>query len=236
MFNQETTSEKTPVVSIVNNQPITTSLNVAEVFGKFHKNVIRDINDLIEKVPEAFAAANFEPNKIKVLNNPSGEEISHYKLTRDGWTLLVFGYSGERAMQFKLAYLKAFNKMEEALRNQLRALPAPAEYKDGFIKGLRFERELRAAMLNYDIDDATVRNLCFYRTIGLSQPEAFRLCIINKRQGQRIEQILKRYGCKLPMQNPSTRKLRVRQAWENLLEGLVTKSVSAPECREVANG
>lgn len=233
MFNQETTPEKNPVVTIVNNQPITTSLDIAESFGKRHDHVLRDINAL--ELPEEFRLPNF--GEISYFD-AYGRKMPMYQITRDGFIILVMGYNGERAMQFKLAYLKAFNKMEEALRNQLRALPAPAEYYgEGFLKGLRFERELRAAMLNYDIDDATVRNLCFYRSIGLSQPEAARLCIISSKQVWKIESVLKAHGCDVPKTpNPSTRKLRVRQAWEKLLEGIGKREISAPVCTEVANG
>lgn len=114
-----------PVVSVVNNQAITTSKDVAALFEKRHDNVIRDIKDLIKKVPVDFAAANFEENKIKVLCGV-GEEITHYNLTRDGFTVLSFGYTGKKAMQFKLAYIEAFNLMEAQLRQQrFPELPPP---------------------------------------------------------------------------------------------------------------
>jgi len=102
-----------PVVSIINNQIVTTSLNVAEVFEKQHKDVLKAIRNL--GIPDDFRERNFAPNKIKVLNNPSGEEISHYHLTRDGFTILAFGFTGKKAMKFKLAYIDAFNRMEAEL-------------------------------------------------------------------------------------------------------------------------
>ena len=112
-----------PVVSIVNQQATTTSLNVAEVFGKQHKDVLRAIGNL--EIPNDFRQRNFAPNKIKVLNNQSGEEISHYNITRDGLMLLAFGFTGAKAMKFKFAYIEAFNQMEAALTE--RALPPPKE-------------------------------------------------------------------------------------------------------------
>lgn len=194
MSNQETTSEKYPVVAIVNNQTITTSLNVAEVFGKRHDHVIRDINDLIKKVPEEFAAANFGANKIKVLNNPSGEEISHYKITRDGWVLLVFGFTGADAMQFKLAYLKAFNKMEEALRNQLRALPDPSAIANAKKEATGNALKLADRINEMDLGIKGLSKLCFYRQANLTQKECARLLGVTREQVQELERYLKGIG------------------------------------------
>ncbi len=115
-----------PVLSVVNNQVITSSKDVAKFFEKRHDHVIRDIDDIIEKVPESFAAPNFGANKINVLNNPSGEEISHYTLTRDGFTILAMGFTGKRAMQFKVAYIEAFNRMEAELMHRDPTLNVPA--------------------------------------------------------------------------------------------------------------
>lgn len=115
-----------PVVSIVNNHAITTSKDVAQIFDKQHSHVIRDINEIIKKVPTDFSAANFGSNKINVLRG-AGEEISHYDITRDGFTILAMGFTGKKAMQFKIAYIEAFNKMEAELMSKSRfpELPPP---------------------------------------------------------------------------------------------------------------
>ena len=90
-----------------------TSLDVAETFGKEHKNVLRDIEAL--GCSDEFNRLNFEPI--------SYEDVMHrkqraYVMTRDGFTLLVMGYTGELAMKFKEAYIKQFNAMERALRGK----------------------------------------------------------------------------------------------------------------------
>jgi Rha family phage regulatory protein len=108
------------LVSLVNGIPTTTSQKVAEVFGKRHDNVIRNIRDLMDKCPKEFNALNFEAVEY---TDPKGEKRTMYLLTRDGLTLLVMGYTGKEAMRFKLAYIEAFNCMERQLQ-AVREIPA----------------------------------------------------------------------------------------------------------------
>lgn len=102
--------ELIPVVTIVERKTVTTSLNVAEVFGKRHKNVIQAIENL--GVSEAFARPNFQPSEY---TDPTGRKLPMFNLTRDGFTMLVMGFTGEKAMKFKEAYIDAFNKMEKRI-------------------------------------------------------------------------------------------------------------------------
>lgn len=91
-----------------------TSLDVAETFGREHKNVLRDIRGL--GCSEEFNRLNFEPISYTDSMNRQQEAIV---MTRDGFTLLVMGYTGELAMKFKEAYIKQFNAMEAILRGKL---------------------------------------------------------------------------------------------------------------------
>lgn len=89
---------------------ICTSLDVAETFGKAHDKVMRDIKEL--GCSAEFNAANFgDIYYIDTMNRKQKAFI----MTRDGFTLLVMGYTGELAMRFKEAYIKQFNAMESAL-------------------------------------------------------------------------------------------------------------------------
>lgn len=91
-----------------------TSLDVAETFGKEHKNVLRDIREL--GCSEEFNRLNFEPISYTDTMNRKQDAVA---MTRDGFTLLVMGYTGELAMKFKEGYIKQFNAMEAALRGKL---------------------------------------------------------------------------------------------------------------------
>ena len=91
----------------------TTSLIVAEAFGKRHSNVLRDIRNL--EIPDKYHRLNFEPFKN---NDLTGESVSHVEMTRDGFTLLVMGFSGRKAMEWKVKFLEAFNAMEAELNKR----------------------------------------------------------------------------------------------------------------------
>lgn len=87
-----------------------TSLDVAETFGKAHKDVLRSIREL--GCSEEFNERNFAPVEY---TDVKGEQRPAYVMTRDGFTMLVMGYTGETAMRFKEAYIRQFNEMEKLL-------------------------------------------------------------------------------------------------------------------------
>lgn len=93
---------------------VVTSLDVAETFGKEHRNVLKDIREL--ECSENFGRLNFEPTSYKDKFN---REQPMYYITRDGFTLLAMSYTGEKAMKFKEAYINQFNQMEELLKGKL---------------------------------------------------------------------------------------------------------------------
>lgn len=91
-----------------------TSLDVAETFGKEHNHVLRDIREL--GCSDEFRLSNFGQSSYI---NAQGKTQPMIYMTRDGFTLLVMGYTGELAMKFKEGYIKQFNAMEAALRGKL---------------------------------------------------------------------------------------------------------------------
>ena len=97
-------------------QAVTSSRNVAAVFGKEHKNVIRDIRAVLDDAPDKeFGRLNFELTSFK---DKFGRAQPEYLLTRDGAILLIMGYTGPKAMALKTAYIKRFSEMEKALAKQ----------------------------------------------------------------------------------------------------------------------
>lgn len=100
------------------NKPMASSLQVAKHFGKDHNHVLRDIRNLLEDLPEEWAASNFGPTFITVdMPHNAARQDPAYLLTRDGFTLLAMGFTGKRALAWKLKYIDAFNQMEAALRH-----------------------------------------------------------------------------------------------------------------------
>lgn len=88
---------------------ITTSLKVSEIFEKEHKNVLQAIDNL---VAENSAAKFFKQTTYK----NRGKEYPMYEMDRDGFSLLVMGFTGEKALKWKIKYIEAFNAMEKELR------------------------------------------------------------------------------------------------------------------------
>ena len=99
------------LVIMKNKQAVTTSLQVAESFEKQHKNVMQSIRNL---TAENSAVGNMFAESTYV--NKQGHEQPMYYMNRDGFTVLAMGFTGEAALQFKLMYIDAFNKMENALK------------------------------------------------------------------------------------------------------------------------
>lgn len=108
-----------------NDQPVTTSLLVAQKFGKKHFHVTDAVKKLIdshENSCQFFIPSTYVDN--------SGKENTMYVMNRDGFTLLAMGFTGKKALQFKMDYIAAFNAMESELKKRASATtPAltPAE-------------------------------------------------------------------------------------------------------------
>ena len=104
-------------VFIQDQQVKTTSLKVAEFFGKHHKNVIQKIESL-DCSPE-FTSANFSAHVQTIeIGNGASRESKYYEMTKDGWMFLVMGFTGEKAAKIKEAFITAFNQMAAMLHNQ----------------------------------------------------------------------------------------------------------------------
>lgn len=109
---------------------VVSSRDIAETFGKEHKEVMRTIEGqkdaegktkhlgLIEQIEQG-GELPFEKYFIPSEYKSNGRTYKEYLMTRDGFTLLVMGFSGEKAMKFKLAYISQFNQMEELLKGKM---------------------------------------------------------------------------------------------------------------------
>lgn len=100
-----------PVVSVVNNTVTALSTDVAKLFSKLHKDVLRSIRSLIEQAP-SLNERNFALVEVK---DAKGENRPAYRMDRKGFVLLAMGFTGEVALKFKIAYIDAFDTMERKL-------------------------------------------------------------------------------------------------------------------------
>lgn len=96
---------------------------VAVAFEKRHDNVLRDIDSLIATAPEC--ALKFEETSDKVAMPQGGIRTSRsFDMDRDGFALLAMGFTGAKALRFKLTYIEAFNRMKADLRGVVKVAQA----------------------------------------------------------------------------------------------------------------
>lgn len=113
-----------PIVRIVDGHPTTLSTQVAEFFGKRHDAVLRDIRNLLKKAPE-LRLHNFVETQQLVKVGAVERQIVVYRMDRKGFTLLAMGFTGKVALDFKIAYIDEFDRMEAELQKQKQlAFPA----------------------------------------------------------------------------------------------------------------
>ena len=125
-------------IKTVNKEEVTvvTSLDIAETFGKEHKNVLRDIRE--PECSDEFNRLNFELTSYIDARN---RKQDMYYITRDGFTLLVMGYTGEKAMRFKEAYIRQFNAMEKALIGKLKEREKGIAVRQALTKAIQQSNE-----------------------------------------------------------------------------------------------
>lgn len=114
-------------------QAMTTSMAVAEHFGKLHKNVIQSIGKL--ECSSEFTELNFQLC-FKTNDLANGKRIPYYRMTRDGFVFLAMGFTGAKAAAWKEAYIGAFNRMEQAQLARLRKESADRDELVGYILDL----------------------------------------------------------------------------------------------------
>ena len=98
------------LVYLNNNEAVCNSLLVAEKFGKRHDNVLQAIRGLLknEDTHPMFRKSSY-------MEEQNGQSYPMYLMNRDGFSLLVMGFTGKKALEWKLQYIKAFNAMESIL-------------------------------------------------------------------------------------------------------------------------
>ncbi|MGK0735907.1 Rha family transcriptional regulator [Yokenella regensburgei] len=109
-----------PEITIHNGRAVTTSIAVANYFEKPHDNVLKKIRTVMLDCPPSYRLVNFNETSY-TRENPNGGpgiETPMFELTRDAFVLIVMGFTGKKALQWKIRYIEAFNEMEEELRRR----------------------------------------------------------------------------------------------------------------------
>lgn len=102
---------------------VTTSAQIAAAFAKPHYRVLRAIRKLLDELPVEEHAANFGVTQVEVHMATGGVRLDPaFKVTKDGFALLAMGFTGKKALGFKVAYIKAFNAMAAYIKNEREGL------------------------------------------------------------------------------------------------------------------
>lgn len=109
------------LVTLQNQQVVTTSMQVAEVFEKQHKDVLEAIDNKIQSAENSayyklmFVEGDYKDSRNRVQRM--------YYMNRDGWTFIAMGFTGKKADEFKLKYIDAFNQMENQIKSHQLKIP-----------------------------------------------------------------------------------------------------------------
>ena len=166
---------KDVVIKKIDGELVVTSRQIAVNFEKEHKNIIRDIEKLIKEDSSILSNALFIESDYTNSNN---RKFKEYLLTRDGFSLLVMGFTGSKALQWKLKYIEAFNKMEQTLREPQKQL-TPIEMMELQFKILKEQGQ------KLDEVEEKVEVLSNSMTIDYGQQE-----VINRVAKERMVQVL----------------------------------------------
>ena len=170
--------------NLVFNQALTNSLLVAEKFGKEHSDVLKAIDVLCCKMTENQCKGYFADTSIKIPQPNGGVRHSRIVvMNRDGFTLLAMGFTGEKALKFKIDYINAFNQMEETIKSG--GYSVPGSFREALL--LAAEQQARIEEQQKMIE-ANRPKVLFAEAVETSQ----RSCLIGE-----LAKILKQNGIEI---------------------------------------
>ena len=179
------------------NQPLTNSKLVAEVFGKEHRNVVRDIKNLIEGgVLKNEQTPMFE--ETTYVNKQNKQSYPMFVMNQDGFTLLAMGFNGKKAMEFKLKYIEAFNAMKRQIEQSKPSVPQ--NYLEALKSLVKSEEEKQQLALQNKRQQATILTISKentelgYKIIEMLPKVSYYEQILQSDATMTITQIAQDYG------------------------------------------
>ena len=192
-----------------NGKPITNSLLVAKKFGKSHDNVLKSIRSILGGgVLKNNETPMFE--ETTYINEQNGQTYPMFIMNRDGFSLLAMGFTGNKAMEFKIEYIGAFNKMEDMVkRTTMTALPDftnPAEAARAWAHEYE-QKQLEARRA----DAAEQQVFALSQEIADMKPKAsYYDMILNNKTTVLVTQIALDYGMSAKAFNKKLYELRIQ--------------------------
>jgi len=137
------------LVIMKDKQAVTSSLQVAETFGKQHKDVLEAINTKISTAENSALLENMFLEGQYTASN--GKANPMYYMNRDGFAFIVMGFTGHKADGFKLQYIKAFNEMEQQIKLDVSQLSPGLQMVNGLLQEMA-QQELATKQLDSKVD------------------------------------------------------------------------------------
>lgn len=139
-------AERKPIVTVKDGEAFANSRDVAAFFKKEHRNVIRDIERLMGQ-----GVLNFEHTPYVEVQN--GQTYKSYDMDRDGFSLLAMGFTGARALKWKMAYIAAFNAMQAEIERQAKSGPMIDMNDPAALRGLLLSYSEKAIELQETVNE-----------------------------------------------------------------------------------
>lgn len=134
-----------------NGKVYATSRQIAKDFGKEHKHVLNNVREIIKNLADENSATNYF---IKSTYKNRGKDYPEFKLTKDGFTLLAMGFTGAKALQFKIDYINKFNEMEQQLNEIKNVMKTKGEMSLEDYNKIRFSiRRTKNTFADSSVDD-----------------------------------------------------------------------------------
>ncbi|WP_226570359.1 Rha family transcriptional regulator, partial [Bacillus stratosphericus] len=130
------------LVFVKENEVVTDSLTIAEMFDKRHDHVLRDIENQMVLAGEEFSLPNFGESTY---TNERGKQYPKYDLTEEAFTLIAFSYNTKEAVQTKIRFIQEFKRMKEYIQSQER--PKAMSDKESLVASMKL-----TIQLNEDVD------------------------------------------------------------------------------------
>ncbi|MBO0572786.1 phage antirepressor Ant [Clostridium botulinum] len=127
------------ILNIKNGQPVVSSREVANDFGKRHSHVVEAIDNKIESLTTENSEVKISKLFIPTTFNHNGNDYKEYLLTRDGFTFIVMGFTGAKADSWKFKYIEAFNNMEQYIKEKQK----PKCIEDVLIQSLQEMKDVK---------------------------------------------------------------------------------------------